>query len=86
MHPSYTANQLVVVRGWFVSPRPGDVVMVRHNELEKLKRVKKSRGDKFYVLGDNPARSTDSRHFGWINSSDVVGVVIWSRRRVGAGS
>lgn len=31
---------------------------------------------KYYVLGDNPSQSTDSREFGWIKRKEIIGKVI----------
>jgi signal peptidase I len=33
---------------------------------------------KLVLLGDNSARSTDSRQFGFVDARRVVGVVVWS--------
>jgi nickel-type superoxide dismutase maturation protease len=57
----------------------GDIVMIRRDGLEKIKRITRLRGDTIYVEGDNPAASTDSRHFGWIAKSSVQGTIIWPR-------
>jgi type IV secretory pathway protease TraF len=61
----------------------GQVVIIDHNGLEKIKRVAKVRGNKkgneVYVLGDNPLASTDSRNFGWLPSSAVRAKVVWPR-------
>jgi type IV secretory pathway protease TraF len=56
---------------------PGDIVVVRHEGLEKIKRIEQIDGVKLFIVGDNQAASTDSRHFGWIDRSAVVGKVIW---------
>ena len=37
-------------------------------------------GDKYFVLGDNPPDSRDSRHFGAINEAAFEGRVVWSLR------
>ena len=58
----------------------GDIVVFRHNHLLKIKRVAKIDRNKIYVVGDNAAESTDSRHFGWVDSGSVVGKVIWPRK------
>ncbi|MEX2007884.1 MAG: signal peptidase I [Candidatus Spechtbacterales bacterium] len=34
--------------------------------------------DSYFVLGDNPAHSTDSRHFGYVPRSAIIGKVIGS--------
>lgn len=59
--------------------RRGDVVIVHHNGMEKIKRLKTIRTHHVYIVGDNRAASTDSRHFGWISRDAVVGRVIWPK-------
>jgi phage repressor protein C with HTH and peptisase S24 domain len=78
MLPAFRPGQFVVG----VRPRtvkPGDVVIVRHDALEKIKRVKKIEINKIFITGDNPAKSSDSREFGWLDSSVVVARIIWPR-------
>ena len=59
--------------------RPGDVVIVRHGGLDKIKRIKELRAGEVFLLGDNPADSTDSRNFGWLESTVILAKVIWPR-------
>jgi phage repressor protein C with HTH and peptisase S24 domain len=57
----------------------GNIVVLRHNGLEKIKRISKLESGRVFLLGDNPAQSTDSRSFGWLNISAVKGKIIWPR-------
>jgi len=57
----------------------GDVVILFHDGLEKIKRIDHIDGEKLYVLGDNPVASTDSRQFGFVDRSQVLARVIWPR-------
>lgn len=67
-----------IVLGWRAKRiRSGDVVIVMHDGLEKIKRVDRVRGDKLYVLGDNADASTDSRQFGWLPMASVKARVVW---------
>lgn len=78
MLPTLRAGQLVL----FASGRPlhvGDVVMFRHDNKEKIKRIARLESGKVYLLGDNPEASTDSREFGWLGNEVVVGVLVWPR-------
>jgi len=70
-----------VIFGWGLlrQIRIGDVVIFSHSGLEKVKRIGKVNGDRVYVLGDNATASTDSRQFGWVNKSQILGLVIWPR-------
>jgi nickel-type superoxide dismutase maturation protease len=69
-------------------PRRGAVVVVEHPDrpgLEIVKRVAAVPGDvvrgrtlgpnEYWVLGDHPSRSTDSRTFGAVSSGHIKGVV-----------
>ena len=33
--------------------------------------------DQYYLLGDNPAQSRDSRHYGAVGRDRILGVVSW---------
>jgi phage repressor protein C with HTH and peptisase S24 domain len=72
-----------IVVGW---GRPkklaiGDIVIVQHEGLEKIKRISQIEDGKLYVLGDNPEASKDSRHFGWLDLSTVQAKLVWPIRK-----
>ena len=74
MRPQENAGQL----------RPGTVVILRHEGLEKIKRLTAVRmsaagGIEVEVRGDNAEASTDSRSFGWLSASVILAVIIWPR-------
>lgn len=79
MSPGYRpGDRLLINRLAFVlrGPRPGEVVVVRDPECPDrllLKRVVRVEGDRCQVLGDNAAASRDSRHFGPVSRSAIVG-------------
>ena len=79
MRPGFMPGRIIIA----VSParrlRVGDVVIVRHNGAELLKRVSQLEAGRLYVLGDDPARSTDSRDFGWLEYASLCGRVVWPR-------
>lgn len=81
MLPTFAPGQLVVFT-LTRDVRVGDVVMVLHNETEKIKRIARLEAGRMYVLGDNPAASTDSRTFGWIGVETVIGKAVWPRNAV----
>jgi hypothetical protein len=60
--------------------RPGDVVVVHHDGLDKVKRVKDVQFNKVYVIGDNRMHSTDSHDFGWLSTELIIAKVVWPRR------
>jgi nickel-type superoxide dismutase maturation protease len=55
----------------------GDIVIFAHDSLDKIKRISSINGYDYQVIGDNPEHSTDSREFGRINQSEILGKVIW---------
>lgn len=59
----------------------GDVVLLTHPrrpDLHVVKRIAQAREDGWWVLGDNPGVSDDSRQFGAVPTSAVVGR-LWIR-------
>lgn len=56
----------------------GHIVVLNHNGKEIVKRVSRIEKDKVWIEGDNITQSTDSRDFGWINKSDILGVMKYS--------
>jgi SOS-response transcriptional repressor LexA len=78
MAPTLSAGQLVVGRQTR-QLQPGDVVIVSHDGLEKIKRIERQQGDLIYLLGDNAGASTDSRSFGWVQAKTIIAKVVWPR-------
>lgn len=64
-------------------PKTGDVVIITHNGKEKIKRVKSIDEYEMYVVGDNPGKSTDSRHFGPLTKHAVIATIVWPRNAGG---
>jgi len=69
--------------------RPGQVVVLRRPDrsgLEVVKRIAQGDGGGWFVVGDNPPVSTDSRQFGPVAPSAILGrvlLVYWPPRRFG---
>jgi len=80
MLPTLLPGQTVVAVG-SCRLRVGDIIIFTHNGLEKIKRIAQENEAGLYVAGDNPAASTDSRQFGLIARSAVVGRIVWPRLR-----
>lgn len=57
-------------------PRPGQIAIVRHGDLEIIKRITSIKGTRYYLLGDNADESTDSRHYGHVNKKDILGTIV----------
>ncbi len=51
----------------------GDIVIIQKNGKEMIKRLKKIEKNRVWIEGDNTSGSTDSRQFGWIDKSDILG-------------
>lgn len=77
MSPNLPPGKLVIGLRWPRRIRQGDVVIVSHNGLEKIKRLAQIHDDEIFVLGDNLLASKDSRHFGWLKRGDIAAKVIW---------
>ena len=77
MAPALRSGQMLI--GNSVSkPRIGDVVVAQYNDREIIKRVMKISNEQIWLEGDNKTHSTDSRNFGWISKSDILGVMKYS--------
>lgn len=67
-----------------VRVRPGDVVVLRHpfqHDLLIVKRVAGRRDGGWWVLGDNPEVTNDSREFGVVPDGLVVARAVLRLRR-----
>ncbi|MEM6613353.1 MAG: nickel-type superoxide dismutase maturation protease [Cyanobacteria bacterium P01_C01_bin.72] len=61
------------------SPKIGDVVVITHPIQKGLTIVKRitaiSDRQTYFVVGDNPEASTDSRHWGTVKLASIIGRV-----------
>lgn len=80
MEPTLKPGQTVLVSSisyLLTRPKVGDIVVVKNpNQDLILKRIAKEKKGKFFVSGDNPRDSTDSRTFGTVERNQVIGKVI----------
>ncbi len=83
MAPSVAPEERVFVSRlayWFSKPKSGDLVVLRDpREPERLllKRIGEAHGNSFEVVGDNVDASTDSRTFGPVPASLILGRVVF---------
>lgn len=63
--------------------KPGDVVLLTHPDRPDLlivKRLARREDGGWWVLGDNPDASEDSRQFGVVPDANVLGRLWWRYR------
>lgn len=91
MTPTLIPGDYVLVDTWAKSSKKFDVIVFKKSQgnysVFNVKRIAHSAGDTFHgkllsdsqvaVMGDNRDNSDDSRVFGAINRSDIVGKVVW---------
>ncbi len=76
MVPTLCAGDFLLLLTWTGSRlNAGDVVVVRQGDRELVKRVSAvdRQTGRFNVLGDNPKASSDSRSFGQLAATALVG-------------
>ena len=80
MSPTLREGKIIFARTFYGELNPHDIVIVNHGGIEKIKRIQKITAEHVYIVGDNPAQSTDSREFGWIARDRVSAKLLWPSR------
>ena len=80
MEPALHPQDRVLVKRWRSgrSAPVGQIVVAWHpyrSDLRMIKRLRCADARGFWLEGDNPAESTDSRQLGWIDPENLIGVV-----------
>ena len=91
MEPPPLIGDIVLGKHWGVEAKRGDIVLFKHEGKRCIKRIAGAMGDKmamhggrlcivpskhFFLLGDNREASMDSRFYGPIPQSEVLGIAI----------
>ena len=80
MFPTLKKGQEIVSFNWAYlgrKPKKDEIIVIKYQGLEMVKRVEKVEGEQVFVEGDNKEESTDSRDFGSIGLDQVVGKVVY---------
>lgn len=73
MEPSLYNGDIVITRR--KTPKVGDIVIAKINGREVIKRVKSCSPTALFLQGDNLSASTDSRNYGPVDFTSLLGVV-----------
>lgn len=81
MQPTLEPGDRVLVRRLGRKPAPGlgSVVVTwhpQHSTLRLIKRLSRMDSNGLWLLGDNPAESTDSRQLGAVPTNLLIGEVV----------
>lgn len=81
MSPLFKEGQEVLINRlayFFANPNVDDIVIIKNpkNNMYIIKRVSAISENSYFVTGDNAKASTDSRHFGTVRKSAILGRVI----------
>lgn len=76
MHPTLKVGQNVVTFNWIRKINAQDIVVVRIDDRLVIKRVKRVYEKKLFIVGDNDQESTDSRKYGAVDRSNLIGKVV----------
>lgn len=85
MFPTLKEGQEIVSFNWAYlgrKPKVGDIIVIKYQGQEMVKRVSQLKGEQVLVEGDNKNQSTDSRHFGPVKMDQVVGKVIYQSDQI----
>ncbi len=79
MFPALKDGDLVLINP-YADLAIGDIVLAQHpfkQSVKIIKRIKEiSPEGKYYLVGDNPSGSSDSRSFGAISAKDILGKAV----------
>lgn len=83
MYPTLKeGDKLWSVRSYLCDIQVGDIVVAKPYKCDDrlvIKRVYRIDGMMYYLLGDNPSESYDSRNYGWVSKKEIVAKVMKSK-------
>lgn len=71
MLPTLRPRQIVIATG-LKRPVVGSIVIAKIGNKEIIKRVSAIKNGRYYLVGDNPDDSRDSREFGFVDESQII--------------
>ncbi len=71
-------DAIVAVSTNWLPVKPGRIIAFRRGNDLFIKRALNREGEGWYVVGDNPSRSSDSRRFGPVPETDVRATAVSS--------
>jgi phage repressor protein C with HTH and peptisase S24 domain len=74
MEPTLREGAIVIARK--KQPNLNDIIIARVKGREVIKRITSLSDQDVFIEGDNKSISTDSREYGTIQITDILGVVI----------
>lgn len=82
MVPSLLPGDEIIISSipyMFSSPKPEDIVLLLepHSEKRVVKRIEKVKNDTYFVRGENPSDSQDSRTYGAVSKTRVIGKMLF---------
>lgn len=80
MLPTLKEGQDVLVFNWaylLKKPKVGEIVVIKVNGKELVKRIQSLNDRSINVVGDNSKDSLDSRKLGSIIRKDIIGKVVY---------
>ena len=80
MAPTFMPGDIVLAWSYNSRFSPDDVVLLLHNGMQKIKRIRYITATSVFVVGDNAALSTDSRAFGELPRSAIQAKIVWPQR------
>lgn len=79
MLPTYKTGDIVIGLKFLSTLKVNNIIILHSpsGNLLIIKRIKEIKGNRYFAVGDNQKESTDSRQFGWVGKSHIVGKVVY---------